>query len=226
MSACSCATNRRCSSRPTSARYSPKVMPPFNVLTIASLARSSLFFGMATRPIAASMNTPIHSTSPPIWRFSGPAMWTPAPLVTRLHASRSRSVRSTPTTTATGSSVYILREASLVCLQSLNASPLRFGRCSLHARSRGSRAAIQSSHRRSGWAALASVSSVSNSSMVHPTKALLKRWAILLDAKEPNPSRFSETNMSWPARNFVPSLAMSSGRAFTTRLLLKSSSGA
>eukprot|EP00966_Prymnesium_polylepis_P125085 2892668-Prymnesium_polylepis.1 len=75
-SAVSCATKRRCSRRPTSARYSPKVMSPARVRSSASLARTSLFLGIMMRPIAASSMTPIHSTSPPIWRLSGPAMVT------------------------------------------------------------------------------------------------------------------------------------------------------
>ena len=182
MSAVSRDTNRRCSSNPTRARYSPKVMPPASVRSIASRARSSLFLGMATRPIAARRYTPIHSTSPPSWRLSAPAIARFEPCVTRRHASSMRMARSTPTTADKGSSVYMVSMASRVCLQSLRAIPLRFGRRARHCSSSGPRRAIHSSHMGSAFTARASASSWSNSSSAQPVRALEYRCAMFEEA--------------------------------------------
>ena len=139
---------------------------------MASRARSSLFLGMTTRPIAARRYTPIHSTSPPSWRLSAPAIARLEPCVTRRHASSMRSARSTPTTAANGSSVNMVSIASRVCVQSLRAVPLRFGRWARHCSSSGFRRAIHASHLGSVFTARASASSWSNSSSAQPVSAL------------------------------------------------------
>eukprot|EP00966_Prymnesium_polylepis_P337050 7391869-Prymnesium_polylepis.2 len=212
-SAVSRATNLKCSRRPTSARYSPKVMSPARVRSSASFALTSLSFGMTTRPMAASRTTPIHSTSPPIWRLSAPAIVTLMLPVTVCHACNMRLQRATPTTMHVGSSVNMWMVARRVCMQSVSACPFFLGRSSRHLASSGWRSATHCSHSLLGLAARASDSSRSNSSSVHPTSALLKRCAILLDANDPNPSLSSETKITSPAENCCPLSVKSPSRA-------------
>ena len=196
VSAVSCATKRRCSSRPTRARYSPNVICFALVRRSASLARTSLFLGMTRTPIAAITKTPIHSTCPPTWRLSAPAMVRRTPWVTPFHASIRRLARWTPTAIMIGSSVYMWMVANRVCVQSVRACPFCLGRCCLHLSSSGRLSLIQSRQVGEGSREKADASAASKSLSVHSTMALLKRWAMLLDANDPNPSRCSDTKTS------------------------------
>eukprot|EP00966_Prymnesium_polylepis_P336252 7391492-Prymnesium_polylepis.3 len=106
--------NRRCSSSPIRARYSPNVISPATALTSASRARTSLARGTTTSPRAAMIKMPIHSMCAPSCRLSGPAMIKLISEVTCRHAASMRFSRARPTTMPAGSSVYILSAASRV----------------------------------------------------------------------------------------------------------------